>query len=251
MAETLIVSDLPEHLEDALRVFRSRVAPVARDSQHPGFHFVVHQFLECSSDVEAAGRLLARAQRMAAESLEETAVIMSQVSSTAKWVIPSESPELETLRIVWKSWFFYVRAFCDLAYRLIFASLQDGLAGKGRSMNEIYKAGDRVGVLLAAEAPEVLPWFRVFRARRDEVKAGVNFSFTALSSPGVAITFNMLATDPGTGRESLYVGSDFRGKSLHLEHEDERELPFSTVVEDVYRLNDLLTAAAVANRRNG
>jgi len=57
-------------------------------------------------------------------------------------------------------------------------------------MNAILNPANPVAQLLAAEAPDVIAWFRAFRARRNEVKDGVNFGFTALGSPGVAITFS-------------------------------------------------------------
>jgi hypothetical protein len=250
VADTLIGSDLPEQLEEALLEFRSRVVDLARVSQSRGSHYAVHHFLETASDVEAAGRLLASAQRSAAETLEETASMLAHVSPQAsKWVIPSESPELETLRIAWKSWFFYVRAFCDPAYRLILADLQGMRAARRGAMSAIVNPANPVALLLSAEAPDVIPWFMSFRARRNEVKDGVNFGFTALASPGVAITFNLFSISPETGRPTLHIGADFKRESSHLGADDERELPFSTVVDDVRQLNSLLVAGTIATRR--
>lgn len=242
---TFIVSDLPEQLESELVEFRTRVLDLARDSQGLGSYYAVHHYLETASDVEAAGRLLAAAQRAAADSLEETAALLAQVSKADKWVVMSESPELEALRVAWKSWFFYVRAFCDPAYRLILAYLGGARAERAGSMNAVLNQSNPVAKLLAVEAPDVIEWFRSFRARRNEVKDGVNFGFTALSSPGVAITFNRFSINPETGRPTLHGGADYKAASNHLTADDERELPFSTVVDDVRQLNALLVAVAV------
>jgi len=85
-----------------------------------------------------------------------------------------------------------------------------------------------VAELLADQAPHVLPWFRTFRKRRNEIKDGVNFSFTALGTPGVAITFNTFSIDSESGRRSLRIGSS-----------GDREVPFSSVLEDLRRLTEL------------
>ncbi len=242
----MIGSELPDELEGELVEFHLRLIDIARVSQGLGSYYAVHHFLETASDVEAAGRVLATAQRAAADSLEEDTSILAQVSTASKWVIPSESSELEALRIAWKSWFFYVRAFCDPTYRLILAGLQNTRAEGAGTMNAILNPANPVAQLLAAEAPDVIAWFRAFRARRNEVKDGVNFGFTALGSPGVAITFNLFSINPETSRLTLHMGADFKRASKHLSADDERELPFATVVDDVRHLNALLVAGAIA-----
>jgi hypothetical protein len=229
----LVISDLPEHLDEALNRLETKVGVVARALQGRGSDYTIHQFLESASDVVAAGHLLGHAQRRAAETLEETATLLSSISGPDKWVIPGESAELEQLRITWKGWFLFVRAFCDLAYRLMLAAASGSRAARGGSLaTALAKPSNPVRLLLELRARSVLPWFRVFRDRRNDIKSGVNFSFTAIGTPGVAITFNVFTIDQETGRRSLHLGSD-----------TQRELPFSTVVEDVERLIELLTAA--------
>jgi hypothetical protein len=229
----LVISNLPDHLDEALSRFETKAGVVAGALQGRGSDYTIHQFIESASDVVAAGRLLGRAQRRAAETLEETATLLSSVSGPHKWVIPTETAELEDLRIAWKGWFLFVRAFCDLSYRVILAAASGSRAPRGGSLaTALAKPSNPVRLLLDLRAPSVLPWFRVFRDRRNDVKSGVNFSFTAIAKPGVAITFNVLTIDRETGRRSLHLGSD-----------TERELPFSTVLEDVDRLIEFLAAA--------
>ena len=122
-----------------------------------------------------------------------------------------------------------MRAFCDNAYRLVVAIIDDRPpASFGSLASATAKPSNPVAKLLADEAPDVLPWFSTFRARRNEVKEGVNFSFTALGTPGVAITFNTFRSDSESGRRSLLIGSS-----------GDREVPFATVIEDVRRLTEL------------
>jgi hypothetical protein len=98
MTDRLIGSDLPEELERELEEFRARLTVLAVPSQRLGSQYAVHHFLETASDVQAAGRVLAAAQRDAAHSLEETAHRLAEVSMASKWVVMDESLELETLR---------------------------------------------------------------------------------------------------------------------------------------------------------
>ncbi len=98
-----VISDLPERLDEALGRFETKIGVVARASRGRGSNYAAHQFLESASDVVAAGRLLGDAQRRAAEALEETATLLSQIGGQHKWVIPEESPELMACSSHWRA----------------------------------------------------------------------------------------------------------------------------------------------------
>lgn len=200
-----------------------------------------HQFVTTASDVMATGRLLARAQRDAAAVAESWAQVMPATENVDMWVIPSDSPNhellgpLETLRVAWKAWFFFVSAFCDKAYRLLLAELQGAAAKRGGQMSAVAKSTNPVAQLLRADAPDVLAWFALFRRRRNEIKEGVAFSFKALDSPGIGIAFRQLVIRPNGSAASQSA--------------PDRELVFQTVLDDVASLRSLL--AVIGRRGDG
>jgi hypothetical protein len=232
-----IESDLPDRLEEAMTSLEAEAGTVLRGWDSRGSEYTRHQFVSTAFDVCAAGRLLSKAQRDAAAVAESWAVQMPNIETTDSWVMPSDGPDndllrsLETLRVAWKSWFFFVSAFCDQAYRVVLSRLQQQVATRGGHMSSIEKAANPVGDLLRREAPEVVVWFETFRRRRNEVKEGVMFSFKALDGPGIGITFRQLK-----------IAADGRTSS-HGDDPD-RELGFQTVLDDVAALRAFVAAGA-------
>lgn len=120
----------------------------------------------------------------------------------AEWLIlhHDDWPELDELRVLWKAWFFFVRALCDNIYRVLLANTESRSARQGGSMSQAAaNPANPVARTLSGDAPVFLTWFIAFRDRRNDVKQGVNVACTALNSPGVSITFNEFRSDPATG----------------------------------------------------
>lgn len=232
----LVESDLPDRLERALTAFEADLGKALVRSAGGGSEYTRYQFVSTALDVTAGGRLLARAQRDAAAAAESWAQVMPGAETVDAWVIPTDAPDhellgsLEVLRVAWKSWFFFVSAFCDQSYRLLLADLRGSAATRG-TMSSVTKSTNPVAELLRTQAPDVLDWFIAFRRRRNVVKEGTMFSFTALASPGVGITFRTLVI-AADGRTSSHADPD-------------GELSFETVLDDVASLGGLLNVAEI------
>jgi hypothetical protein len=193
------------------------------------------QFAETVSDVVAAGRCLAAAQRAAAESTHQVAAQLRAMSPRAEWIITEQTPDLETLRITWKAWFFFVRALCDKVYGLTLSAAQNKPVQRGGSMTAAIKPGNPVAVILAEEAPEFIPWFVRFRSLRNDVKDGVNFAVTALGSPGLSVTFSTFRISSETGRREVFVDSA-----------GDRKVTLPDVVDDARILAHVLAVVAAS-----
>jgi hypothetical protein len=239
-----VESHLPDRLEQAMALLEAEAGSALRGWNSRGSEYTLHQFASTTFDVCAAGRLLANAQRDAAAVAESWAAQIPGVESVNAWVMPSDGPDndllrsLETLRVAWKAWFFFVSAFCDQTYRVLLSRLQQQVAKRGGRMASIDKATNPVGHLLRGHAPDVVIWFEAFRRRRNEVKEGVMFSFKALDGPGIGITFRRLE-----------IAADGRTSS-HGDDPD-RELGFQTVLDDVDALRALLAVGAAFSAQTG
>lgn len=231
---------LLEELAAALDVFENAARDATAAALDRGSDFSVMQLGETAADVLAMGRRFVDAQRAAASAIADTAESLESVSPGAEWIVISDDawPELGELRIVWKTWFFFVRALCDKAYRLLDAAAESRPARRGGSMSRAAASpASRVAVMLATEQPGFLPWFIAFRDRRDAVKEGVNFTCTALGPPGISITFNEFRIDAETGRRQTFINSDANRVTL------------ADVVEDVRQLVGVLKLVAASYTR--
>ena len=92
-------------------------------------------------------------------------------------------------------------------HRLLLAAAEGRPAPRTGSMNSATNPRNPVAIVLAERAPEFIPWFERFRERRNEVKDGVNFGFTALAGEGISVTFNVFRLDTSTGRCSVFIDS--------------------------------------------
>lgn len=226
-------------LERALADIEARSAAASAAFLESGSDLAAMQLAEAASDVVAAGRRMLVAQQKATRSTLDVAMQLQSVSSEAEWVIAVETPELGELRIVWKAWFFFVRALCDHIYRLLLASAEGKPARRTGSMNAALNPRNPVAIVLAEGAPEFIPWFARFRRQRNEVKDGVNFGFTALASAGIAVTFNVFQFNRETGRRSVLIDSS-----------GDRRMTLADVLDATGRVADAL-AIVGAPARNG
>lgn len=206
MDEHLAARVLSE-LEGALSKIEEQAGAASAAFLASGSDLAAMQLAEAASDVVAAGRRIVAAQSQAMTSIAHVAAQFEALSPRAEWIMTSETEELEELRIIWKSWFFFVRALCDHVYRLLLASAEGRAAGRGGTMGAVRNERNPVAIVLAEQAPGFIPWFARFRAQRNEVKEGVNFGFTALASPGISATFNVFRFDAATGRRSVLIDS--------------------------------------------
>jgi len=239
LARDHLPTELLETLTASIDEVEETVRRAAGAAYGHGSDLAVLQFSESAADVTGIGRLFVSAQRDAAVATLEWAETIDRVSPGAgEWVIISDEqwPELGQLRVLWKAWFFVVRALCDHVYRLLLAQTESRAALRGGSMGGALKTpANPVAIILAEAAPDFLAWFGAYRDRRNVVKEGVALTCTALHSPGVAITFDEYRIDPTTGRHSRLVDSDRHRVTLADVQEDVRQLiAVLTIVADRY-----------------
>lgn len=135
------------------------------------------------------------------------------------------------LRIDVKAWFFFVRAICDSAYRLLIAALTGDAAPRGGSMSSAAKnERNPVALLLAEEASDWLDWFRNFKAMRDEIKEGVGAGITDLGDEGIGLVFHIF-----TPQRGLVI--DLSGK---------RTVSMTAIVDSATRVLELLRITEAA-----
>lgn len=211
MDEHLAVRTLAE-LEYALSEIEARTAAASTALLASGSDLAAMHLAEAVSDVVAVGRRMVVVQRQATTSTAKVAAQLNALSPGAEWIISSETAELRELRIIWKSWFFFVRALCDHIYRLLLASEQGMAARPYGSMTGALKPQNPVAMLLTEQAPGFTSWFERFRDQRNQIKEGVNFGFTALADAGISVTFNVFGFDRETGRRSVLIDSSYDRK---------------------------------------
>jgi len=194
-------------------------------------HFVALQLAESGSDLVAAGRALAQAHRGAIR------VFRNQESSgrpipanRGEATLLSQPTELATLSVLFKAWLFFVRAFCDHAYRLLLADAENRPAPRSGSMKSILNPLNPVAVIFDARAPEITEWFRAHRELRNAMKEGAAFAFSGLDARGLALTIYEIRTRKEPDREiEVLEGPTIR---------------FADVVEDSNRMVEILALLA-------
>jgi hypothetical protein len=201
-------------------------------------HIVVMQLLESASDVDAAGRAVGEAHRRAVRAFQEGGAGRPVPANDGARTLLRQSPELQTLSVLLKAWLFFVRGFCDNAYRLLLAGVEGRPAKRGGSMENILNPRNPVASLLAREAPSVPSWFQELREIRNDVKRGAAFAFSQLDARGLHLTiFEIRASkSPLQGIEVI----------------EGRTVTFADVVEDagkVLELMRLLAARQAASKR--
>jgi hypothetical protein len=155
-------------------------------------HLVGMQLAESAADVITAGRALARAHRRAIGPYRATLASGPVAARAGTLDLKTQAPELDELRLLMKSWWFFVRAFCDNAYQLLLGEIENRAARAGGSMNAALHPGNPVGTELNSVAPEVLPWFEELRQVRNDMKRGAAFGFTQLDARGLGLTVYIL-----------------------------------------------------------
>lgn len=225
-------------LERTLVTVEERAAAASVAFLASGSDVPAMQLAEAASDVVAAGRRMVAAQYRATTSTLRAAAQLRSVAPDAELILVEETPELKDLRIVWKSWFFFVRALCDHIYRLLLATEQGTTARRVGSMKAALNPRNPVAIMLAECLPGFMPWFERFREQRNAVKEGVNFGFTALRSASISVTFNVFRFDTQTGRRSLFVDSS-----------DDRKMTLPDVLEAAQLLAQALALVAAPPRR--
>jgi hypothetical protein len=133
-------SELLEELEASLAELEQIAQRTATAGVDHGSDLAVLELAETAGDVVAIGHLFVSAQRAAAAATSKTAEMLADVSPDAERLILDHDdwPELDELRVLWKAWFFFVRA---LRQQL------SGTSGEGRSASVILCDSDnRIGV---------------------------------------------------------------------------------------------------------
>jgi hypothetical protein len=152
-------------------------------------HFVALQLAEALSDVHAAGSALVEAHRRAIRVFHDVDSSRQPIPANAGTrTLLSQPPELATLSVLIKAWLFFVRAFCDNAYRLLLGEEQNRPAPRGGSMESIFNPNNPVAVILATHASDLPTWFRELRHVRNEMKEGAAFAFSQLDARGLGLT---------------------------------------------------------------
>ena len=184
------------------------------------------QMAEALSDVDAAGRALLEAHRRAIRpylrGLAPGRPIPAQDGNAVRPVL-GQVPELATLSVLMKAWLFFVRAFCDSAYRLLLAEMEGRPTSRGGSMGSALRPTNPVAVKIASEAPELLDWFRTLREIRNDMKEGESFAFSGLDARGLALTIYEIRIHPD--RPELIEG---------------RTVTFADIADDATRILDIL-----------
>lgn len=157
-----------------------------------GARFTILQLAETGSDVITSARVLIDFNRAALELMQaETERVLARGVGGAEWTLAGSPRELDPVRIAFKSFFFFARAYTDVMYRVVLAGIQGGSPPqKAGSMSAAAKKADNpVALAFEEHVPGWLDWFRDFRDKRDEVKSGVNFSLTQHGTVGVGVIF--------------------------------------------------------------
>jgi len=153
-------------------------------------HLVALQLAEAVSDVHAAGLALADAHRRAIPVFRDAdrSTWHPIPANQGQRTLLLQPPELQTLSVLMKAWLFFVRAFCDNAYRLLLGDAEHRPAPRSGSMERVLNEKNPVAVLLATRAPDVPEWFRNLRALRNAMKEGAAFAFSQLDARGLGLT---------------------------------------------------------------
>lgn len=110
------------------------------------------------------------------------------------------------LQNLYKSMFFFLRAYHDTLYRAI-REMQGQRAGKYGSMSKALNEANSVRFLLDERLPEFIGWFADWRDKRNLIKEGVNFSIAGpQTNPGITFT----RVDPRTGGITVDVSQGIR-----------------------------------------
>lgn len=150
---------------------------------------VALQLAEAGSDIHAAGLALAEAHRRAIPAFRDPRRSAGRpLPSTEGHTLLAQPAELQALSVLIKAWLFFVRAFCDNAYRLLLADAEDRPAPQGGSMASALNERNPVAKILSTHAPEVPDWFRDLREVRNAMKEGAAFAFSQLDARGLGLT---------------------------------------------------------------
>ncbi len=144
----------------------------------PAAHDLTLRLFYVKRDIRATISLLLEAD---AQALAELSIILA--ATTPESIVQGyrESstlfPALDRLSILYKSFFFFTRAFQDLAYGVLL-TIHGQQAGSFSSMQDCLKTkpsrptNNPVAKLIAEHAPEYPAWFDRFRALRNQIKEG-------------------------------------------------------------------------------
>jgi hypothetical protein len=225
-----LMRSLEAHL-DAIHAEGARVVALRLDGMSQR---ATLQLAEAASDVVATGRVLAQAHRVAIRAFRSNASPGRPLpANSGERTLLAQPTELAALSVSYKTWLFFVRAFCDHAYRLLLADAESRLARRGGSMSAVLNPLNPVAEMFAASAPDLPDWFRAFRELRNEMKDGAAFAFSELDARGLALTIFQITAR----RDSDPAFDVVEGRAMRL----------SDVVEDARRIREVL-AALDANR---
>jgi hypothetical protein len=232
------VPTLPELTRTLERRLDAIVKTGARSVGFGGVsQIVAMQLLESGSDIDAAGRALLDAHRRAIRPFQEGGAGRPVPANAGRRTLLRQSVELQTLSVLYKAWLFFVRSFCDNAYRLLLAELEGKPARPNASMASILNPLNPVAVLLAAEAPDVAEWFRERRDLRNDMKRGAAFAFSRLDARGLHLTiFEITPTE--TPNRAIDVAE---GTTLTL----------ADIAEDAERVLEILQVLAARREAAG
>ena len=195
-------------------------------------HIVGMQLLEAASDIDAAGRAVSEAHRRAVRVFQRGGAGRPVPANDGTRTILRQPPELQMLSVLLKAWLFFVRGFCDNAYRLLLAEVEGRPAQPGGSMESILNPRNPVAVLLAVEAPGVADWFRELREIRNDMKRGAAFAFSRLDARGLHFTiFEVRARKNPLPEIDVIEG---------------RTVTFADVVEDAGKVLEILRVLAAS-----
>ena len=166
-----------------------------------GSDLALMQLVEAAGDVGAMGRDLAVSARQAYDaSRAETERVLAALPSTGAptaWTFAIQPPELERFRVEVKAWFFFVRALCDNAYRVLLARAEDTPAPKSGSMTKA--AGNPknpVAILLSERTPTFWVGSSAFATSgRDQVWRELQHH--RAGGPGVGVVFSTFTAARG------------------------------------------------------
>ena len=229
------LSALTRSFGDRLDAIRRETAAVVVPRMGGTSHRVTMQLAEAASDIEAAGRTLAEAHRRAIRVFhaEERGGPPIPANRGARTLL-AQPPELAALSVLIKAWLFFVRAFCDNAYRLLLADAEHRPAPRGASMESILNAGNPVATMFATQAPGLSDWFRNLRAIRNEMKEGAAFAFSRLDARGLALTIFEIRTE--------------RSSFPEIDLVEGRTVAFADVVEDAGWILQILGVLSAVHR---
>lgn len=120
---------------------------------------------------------------------------------------PTEADPAGRLVVIMKSFYFFLRAYQDAMYAVLFEVVCRSRVGDARMQKAVEKADNPVGKVLRERSPEYLPWFQEFREQRNKIKSGVNFG-TLGPAEDLGISFNMV--DEAGGLTINFMGTVVR-----------------------------------------